>query len=339
MDKKNPAVSVIVALFNAEKYIGDCLTSLANQTFQNFEIIVADDCSTDNSRAVVGKFFSTFGGRLKLMTLSPNSGCPGIPRNFAMTEARGEYVYFLDGDDLLSETALEELYTVAENFNADVVHCERCLAFYNAGGQICAESVSYQTGVFVTEPTLETADIGKRMEGFIGKRFVWWACTKLFRRQLLIDNAITFPAIIDYEDFIFVLKTLLVAKNYVRVPFVNYFYRQRADSVSGRGYNALELTRRLIDTVNLLNDFMDGEDFFKAQPRFRYALIDFFVQMRLGILSEGFFISNDYDPSALFEVFRQKIFSVNPQDNVALTAYLFVAANVFKNHLEGKDKL
>ena len=54
--KNNPAVSVIIPLYNAEKYIGDCLTSLVNQTFQDFEVIVADDCSTDNSRAIVNLF-------------------------------------------------------------------------------------------------------------------------------------------------------------------------------------------------------------------------------------------------------------------------------------------
>ena len=122
MTEKNPAVSVIVALYNAEKYIGECLTSLANQTLKNFEIIVVDDCSTDNSRAVVENFFAKFGDRLKLAKLNKNSGRPGIPRNFALEAAHGKYVYFLDADDLLTATTLEELHTAAEKFNADVVH-------------------------------------------------------------------------------------------------------------------------------------------------------------------------------------------------------------------------
>ncbi|MBQ6297085.1 MAG: glycosyltransferase family 2 protein [Selenomonadaceae bacterium] len=54
--KNNPAVSVIIPMYNAKKYIGECLTSLANQTFQDFEVIIADDCSTDNSRSIVNRF-------------------------------------------------------------------------------------------------------------------------------------------------------------------------------------------------------------------------------------------------------------------------------------------
>ena len=167
--KNNSAVSVIIPMFNAEKYIGETLNSLANQTFQDFEIIVADDCSTDNSRAVVQKFFATFDDRLRIVKLSKNSGSPGAPRNFALTKAHGKYVYFLDSDDLLDKTALEELFNVAENFEADVVHVEKYIVFKGE----TAEVHSFQTGEFVTEPTLETFDIGERVKGFTQKRYVW----------------------------------------------------------------------------------------------------------------------------------------------------------------------
>ena len=219
---KNPAVTVIVAMFNAEKFIADCLTSMLNQTLQDFEVIVADDCSTDSSLAVVQNFLPEFGDRLRILTLSKNSGCPGIPRNFALEAARGKYVYFLDSDDLLNETALEELFGVAEKFHADVVHAEKCIAFTDAGGQLQAEVVSNQTGKFVTEPTLETFDIAQRVTDFSRKRFLWWACNKLFRRKFLVDNKIKFPAVSTFEDFVFAFECLVAAKNYVRVPFVSY---------------------------------------------------------------------------------------------------------------------
>ena len=101
-------------MYNAEKFIGECLTSLANQTFQDFEVIIVDDCSTDNSLNAALTFSKIFGERLRLAKLSANSGCPGVPRNFALEAARGEYIFFLDSDDFLSGTALEELYTVAK---------------------------------------------------------------------------------------------------------------------------------------------------------------------------------------------------------------------------------
>ncbi len=159
---RNPAVSVIIPVYNAQDYIGECLDSLVKQTLKDFEVIIVDDCSTDGSCEIV----KSFGDKFKVLTLSKNSGCPSLPRNFALAAARGEYVYFLDADDLLSETALEELYKVAEKFSADVVHSEKCLVFVDTDGINSAEPSSFQTGEFVTEPTLETLDIGKRVIGF-----------------------------------------------------------------------------------------------------------------------------------------------------------------------------
>ena len=79
-----PAVSVIIPMYNAEKYIGECLESLLLQTFQDFEVIVVDDCSTDNSFSIVESYIPKFDGRLKLTKTEKNSGGGGyVPRNIA----------------------------------------------------------------------------------------------------------------------------------------------------------------------------------------------------------------------------------------------------------------
>ena len=326
----NPAVTVIVAVFNAQDFIADCLTSLLNQTFQNFEVIIADDCSTDSSLAVVQKFSPEFGGRLSLLTLSKNSGRPGIPRNFALEAARGKYVCFLDSDDLLSETALEDFFNVAESFNADVVHAEKCIAFTDEGGQLQAEVMSMQTGEFVTAPTLETFDIGRRVTDFTRKRYMWQVWGKLFRRQFLVDNKIKFPAVSTFEDFVFAFECLVAAKNYVRVPFVNYHYRVRGDSLSHKACDAVKISVTMIKVVDALNEFMDGRKFFRENYASRYELLDFFIQERLKIIAENFFVTSALSPAEVFEFFRKEIFSADPKKNVALTSYLFVAANIFK---------
>ena len=313
---------MIIAMYNAENFIAECLGSLANQTLQDFEVIIVDDCSTDNSCAVVGNFFATFGERLKLMKLSRNSGCPGIPRNFAMEAARGKYLYFMDSDDLLSESALEDLYNVAEKFKADVVHAEKSFAFFDEDGKSKAEPVSFQTGEFVTEPTLETSDIGERVTDFIRKRYLWWACNKLFRRQLLKDNQIKFAAMRNFEDFVFVFKNLVAAKNYVRVPFVSYYYRIRKNSLSHESRDAVEMSQTMIEVVGELDNFMNGRKFFRENFQYRYALLDFFIRERLEVISKNLFVTSELEPAAVFEFFRDKIFSA--KSNAALTAYLFV---------------
>lgn len=325
----NCAVSVVIPMYNTEEYIGECLTSLVNQTFQDFEVIIADDCSTDNSCVVAQNFSSHFRNRLKLGKLSVNSGYPSIPRNFALANARGKYVYFLDSDDLLSETALEELYNVAEKFNADVVHVEKYIIFSGDGKD--AELQSFQAGGLVTEPTLETFDICERVTGFVQKKFLWWACNKLFRRQFLCDNKITFPKTTTFEDFVFAFKCLVAAKNYVRVPFASYYYRIREDSLSHKASCAVP--QFMEDTMNVVkstDDFMLGKKFFADNPEYRYMLIDFFMQIQLESFAKSIFLSGNNSLGELYDFLYKEIFSRTTQEHAAFTSYLFIAMNVFK---------
>ena len=150
-----PAISIIIPLYNAEKFISDCLDSLLAQTFKDFEVIIIDDCSTDNSAAIVENYRKKFSGRLTLSRTKKNSGCAGIPKNMGFNFSRGEYVFFLDADDAITPTAFEELYPVAKNFGADVVACEK---YYEVPAELWNNDefkksltpVSYQTTEFVT---------------------------------------------------------------------------------------------------------------------------------------------------------------------------------------------
>ena len=124
-----PAVSIVIPMYNAEKYIGECLESILAQTFQDFEVIVVDDCSTDKSRDIVESYMTKFNRnleRLKLIRSKVNSGGHvGTPRNIGTKRAIGKYIYFMDSDDAFIDDAMENLYNTAEKFGADVVHCDR----------------------------------------------------------------------------------------------------------------------------------------------------------------------------------------------------------------------
>ena len=85
-------VSVIIPVFNAEKYLAVCLESLLIQTFTDFEVIIVDDCSTDSSLAIAESYLEKFGGRLKILTLEENTGTPGLPRNVGLEFSQGEYI-------------------------------------------------------------------------------------------------------------------------------------------------------------------------------------------------------------------------------------------------------
>ena len=95
--KAPPLVSVIICVYNAERYIGDCLRSVFAQTYSNFELIVVNDCSSDGTVAEVQKFNDP---RLRIIHLPTTSGGPAVPRNRGVDVAKGKYFAFLDADDL-----------------------------------------------------------------------------------------------------------------------------------------------------------------------------------------------------------------------------------------------
>jgi len=103
---ESPLVSVIIPTFNSEKYISDTIASVKNQTYQNWEVVIVDDCSTDRTQDIVLDF-SKSDERIKFYPLEKNSGA-GIARDFAVSKASGKYISFLDSDDLWKPEKLEK---------------------------------------------------------------------------------------------------------------------------------------------------------------------------------------------------------------------------------------
>jgi teichuronic acid biosynthesis glycosyltransferase TuaG len=101
-----PLVSIIVPSFNSDKFIAETIQSVENQTYQNWEMIIVDDCSIDNTVAIIAKFVAN-DSRVHLFQLDKNSGT-GIARNFALSKAKGQYITFLDADDLWKPLKLEK---------------------------------------------------------------------------------------------------------------------------------------------------------------------------------------------------------------------------------------
>ena len=320
--KKNaPAISVITSMYNMEKYVTDCLESLLAQTFQDFEVLVADDGSTDNSVAVVSAFTPKFEGRLKLIRMKKNTGFPGVPRNEAMKVATGKYITFLDSDDLLTENALEYLYNVAEEKNAEVIHVERYYTCDESGGN--RQVTSFQKGPYVEEPTIEPENTGERINNFINFRFLWWGANKLFRRDFLVKNGITFPAITAWEDFALLFCSLLKAKIYVRVPEILYIYRQRDTSLSHKARTAVEMVSNMIGSVRMMDKAMGKNEFLVKNPEYRYRFLDWYIQNRLIMICKGFYMADKWPSFQIDDYCRKLLFSVNPAENTSLLSYFF----------------
>ena len=321
------AISVIVALYNAENYVSECLDSLLNQTFSDFEVIVVDDCSTDKSVAVVEEFVPKFEGRLKLFKSKKNSGFPGVPRNTALKFARGKYLTFLDSDDFFTPTALEEIYKIAEETGAEIIHAGKHFRFTD--GKDDSKVFSWPTELVVEEPTLEPEDLGERMKRMVNFQTLWWACSKLFRRDFLEKNNITFPNATAWEDMTFMFCGFIRAKNYVRVPNIFYNYRVRNGSLSHKGRDAMEMTRNLMETVRVMDKYMMATEYFVKNPEPRWLFLDWYIQNRIKNVAKGFYNVSKLKPFQVDRLFH-KLLSSSKEDNSTLMSYFFTNSNWLK---------
>lgn len=280
--RKTYAVSVIIPLYNAEKYVGECLDSLLEQTFQDFEVIVVDDCSTDNSAKIVESYAPKFNGRLTLTIMERNTGSGALPRNKGLSLSQGEYIQFFDADDMLTKTALEELYELAKEYDSDVIYCEKHYESNEDGKNIRIES--HQKGKFVDKPTFDSNDLYKRVQAIIDDRYLVEPWNKFVKRDLIMTNEIFFPAVKISEDNIWNQGVLFCAKKFLRVPNLVYIQRMSEDSMTRIGRTPQQKINFWLNPVLLglksLDELMRQQEFFRTNPSCRFALLKKFINTR-----------------------------------------------------------
>ena len=133
-----------------------------------------------------------------------------------------------------------------------------------------------------------------------------------------------------YEDMIFSFLCVISAKNYLRVPDNFYHYRIRSNSLSRKSIDGIEIAKNLIEAVKVLDKFMSARKFFIDNPKYRYAVLDFFVPNQLEKVAHNLMVFNNFTAAEVYAFFAKEIFSVKPNENVALTSYLFTTAGLFK---------
>ena len=303
-----PAVSVIISLYNYEKYVGECLETLLAQTLKNFEVIIVDDCSTDNSVAVVQNYTEKFNGRLRLVHTKKNSGGASLSRNIGLKFSRGEYIYFLDADDAVTPTALEEMYKLAKEYKADVVYCEKY--FMSKGiGQDFEDNVYFadnriQQPPFVNKPTLETENFSERVDKWLKGNYWVSVLLRLTKRDLLIENDIAFPQLVGSEDDIWSLKVLFASKRFLRIPNICFVRRMHFGGISFGEYTTPKYVQRWMDLViralKDLDNFLGEIEFFRENPDSRYAIIKHFINQRVLTVYRK---AGDMDSFELYNIF------------------------------------
>ena len=325
----NPAVSVVIPMYNAEKYIGECLDSLLKQTLQDYEIILVNDYSTDNSRQIAKSYLEKFGGRLKIHDNEKNSG-PSVTRNNGLRLACGEYIFFMDSDDLLASIGLEEMYSLAKKFDADVVNCTMKYNISENG----KERVLILNSIMPRNLVMVEDDLGKRIQILLDRGFSWGIWRRFFRRSFLLENELFFLDKLHFaEDDIWMYGVFFCAKKIVHVSRAYYYYRTSENSLIRSNKSPVERTNRwvgvLIQGINWINGVMDKQEFFAKNPELRYAILE--------NLSEKYFNnffknSLKIRPNDFFKAVTAEIEN-DLQDKEVSVANLFAFINIQKKKI------
>lgn len=350
---KIPLVSVIIPMYNSAKFIPQTLESLLYQTMKDFEVVVVDDCSTDNSVEVVESFKSRFdleGAKLHVIKFPKNTGTPGLPRNVGIQFARGKYIAFLDSDDLYTKTALEELTALAEEYETDVI---RLHSHYELWGDN-PKSVDDPAFTDMNEltnfsnlrlhsyarenlsaPVLEPEDIGERVRKWLSSvpNGFWKTFLFFYRRDFLVANQINFSAMTACEDMPFAFESLCLAKRYLNAPSVVYIVRPRNDSVSRNDWQPRSGDKFLAKRIRVLEEGFKALErivtkvlFFDSHPDYRYALFDWFANHRIALTLGTY---TQVPPFVLNEFVKKEFRS----DDATFSAYLFNTVNIYRLQL------
>lgn len=211
-------ISIILPIYNSEKYLSETLESLINQTFADIEIICIDDCSTDKSLDILNSYADK-DPRIHVLKNEVNKG-PGATRNRALDIAQGDYILFLDSDDYLTQNACEVLYNQAVKNKNDMVLFNFC--------RITGNKTQISDRLSVFEPY-----IGKNIKlrnlgiNFFISTYPW---AQMYSKDFLGKNEIRFSNHKCCEDDIFVIKAFLNSESASICPQALYYYRIRKDS-------------------------------------------------------------------------------------------------------------
>jgi glycosyltransferase involved in cell wall biosynthesis len=210
---KKPRVTVVIPVYNTEKYLGRCLNSVLNQNLKEIEIICIDDGSTDNSLRILKEFKKK---DKRIVLISKKNEGQAIARNIGIKKAQGEYIGFVDSDDWIDLNYFEEMYKSSIKNNAEMAmasmnYLKTNQRYYNFSKEEVFSSIKEK---------VKKSEIER-----------WGSvCVGLFKKAMLIKNEILFEEGVYYEDVFFVLKCVYSCNRLVTVPKTTYFYANNPTS-------------------------------------------------------------------------------------------------------------
>lgn len=211
-----PKVSVIIPVYNTEKYLRECLDSVLNQTLKEIEVICIDDGSTDNSLEILNKYAQK-DSRVIVLTQKNKGG--GAARNQGVRKSKGDFLSFLDSDDFYNVDTIEKMYTKAIATQSDIVICG--VRIFNSLSQRFEEcSRGLRVDLLPDKEIFNYRDMPK----YIFNAFQNWNCNKMFRSKFIKTNNIIFQEIFRTNDLLFTCSALVLADRIstIKEPLFNY---------------------------------------------------------------------------------------------------------------------
>ncbi len=230
-------LSIIIPIYNVEPYLADCLDSVLKTKQTDYEIILVDDGSPDNSLSIAQRYAEKYPQRIRIHS-GPNGGL-GQARNIGIEMATGEWLLFVDSDDRLADGALEEIFSVL-NKPVNMIIFDDLVV--REDGSVSGRTVSM---------TREAGDfsIQEYPEALFSDPS---ACNKLYKRSLFVDNDIRFPSRVWYEDLHTTPKLLVLAQRMSYIPKAWYLYMQRGGSIMRN-----KTTERNLEIIDAVDDVLD----------------------------------------------------------------------------------
>ena len=261
-------VSVVMPVYKAEAFLDDTLESVEKQTLKEIEIICVNDGSPDNSLEIL-KRHAANDGRIKIID-KPNEGA-GAARNAGLRAATGEYLSFLDCDDLFESDMLEKAYAACKEKDADIC-IFRCDMFDDETGKTSSGAYALRKDYLPEKEPFAGRDIGDR----IYFSTVGWAWDKLFRREFIVKNNIEYQNQRTTNDMLFVFSALSIAERIITLE--NVFAHQRRNSGSSLSVTREKSWDCFYHALTALEGFLKEQGIYKTRER---AFINYCVHFSL----------------------------------------------------------
>lgn len=279
-EPKSPLVSVIIPCFNIESYIHKCLSSLILQTYQNIEVIIIDDGSTDGTGEIINTFCNSDPRFFSVRKVNEGQGAA---RNTGLRASSGRFILFIDGDDFITSETIENLVNLCLKSQCDVV-CFR-LQFNSPSGALISKLKRYTKLEMTGNKIFEMA--------MLDREFLTSAVIKIYSREFLIKNDIYFPDVASFEDTLFSRKVAFHAE---KVCFTNEIY-YNATVREGSTSRSLSIARfqEAIDLLKREESFLqEKSQYYKFEDLFRVHCAKFLSYLLL---------------QAIYSIASDKIFS------------------------------